>query len=374
MKNNMLGIIFTEIYGSEELNALTYDRSMAAIPFGGRYRLVDFTLSNMVNSGVDNIGVLVRQYYRSLMDHLSNGQEWDLNRKKGGLHVIPPYANESSAHTSVGKLDELRGALDLLIDSTESYVLLTDANVICSMDYRPALEAHIASGADITAVTYTADGTAATPYNYVFVPKDGKATAFALNEVPKAGYEIGIGTYIISREMLIDIVTEFTALGAYHFERAFMQRQLNAGKLSINLYSIDCPVLFTTSVTKYLSNSLALTDQAVSRSIFRPDWPIYTRVNDEVPTYYGAGCDISSCVIADGCVIEGTAEHSVLSRGVRVGKGAKIANSVIMQGVIVGENAVLENVIIDKWAVISPNTELKGLTTAPVIIRKGANV
>lgn len=374
MKKNMLGIVFAEIYGSEELNALTYDRNMAAIPFGGRYRLVDFTLSNMVNSGIDNIGVLVKQHYRSLMDHLANGQEWDLNRKKGGLHIIPPYANESSAHSSVGKLDELRGALDLLIDSSESYVLLADANVVCSMDYRPALEAHIASGADITAVTYPAHNGASTSYNYVFVPKDGKAAAFALNEVPKSGCEIGIGTYIISREMLIDIVTEFTAFGAYHFERAFMQRQLNAGKLSINLYSVDCPVLFTNSVTEYLNNSLALTDQEVSRSIFRPNWPIYTRVNDEVPTYYGADCSISSCIIADGCVVEGSAEHSVLARGVKVGKGAKITNSVIMQGVVVGENAVLENVIIDKWAVVSPGTELKGLSTAPVIIRKGANI
>lgn len=374
MKKNMLGIIFAEIYGSEELNALTYDRNMAAIPFGGRYRLVDFTVSNMVNSGVDNIGVLVKQYYRSLMDHLSNGQEWDLNRKHGGMHIIPPYANESSSHTSVGKLDELRGALDLLLDSTEPYVLLAEANVVCSMDYRPVLEAHIASGADITAVTYTADGTSSDQFTYVFVSKDGKAAAFALNDVPRAGDEIGIGSYIISREMLIEIVRNFTALGAYHFERAFMQRQLNKGKLSINLYSVDCPVLFNRSVTEYLKNSLALTDQSVVPAIFRSNWPIYTRVNDEVPTYYGTECAVSGCVIADGCVIEGSAEHSVLGRGVRVGKGAKITNSVIMQGVTVGENAVLENVIIDKWAVISANAELKGLSTAPVIIRKGAQI
>ncbi len=374
MKKKMLGIIFAEIYGSEELNALTYDRNMAAIPFGGRYRLIDFTLSNMVNSGVDNIGVLVKQYYRSLMDHLANGQEWDLNRKNGGLHVLPPYANESSAHASIGKLDELRGALDLLHDSTEPYVLLADANIVSSIDYRPVLDAHIESGADMTAITFTADGTVATPYTYVFVPKDGKAAAFALNDIPRAGDEIGIGAYIISREKLIEIVTEFTAFGAYHFERAFMQRQLNTGKLSINLYNIDGPVLFTRSLTEYLQNSLAMTDEKIGAAIFRPNWPIYTRVNDEVPAYYGAGCDISACIIADGCVIEGSAKNSVLGRGVRVGKGAKISNSVIMQGVTIGENAVLENVIVDKWAVISSGTELKGLSTAPVTIRKGATV
>lgn len=374
MKKSMIGIIFAEIYGSDELSALTHDRNMAAIPFGGRYRLVDFTLSNMVNSGINDIGVLVKQYYRSLMDHLASGQEWDLNRKNGGLHILPPYANESTSQSTVGKLDELRGALDLLHDSIEPYVLLADANVVCNMDYRAALEAHIESGADITAITFTADGTAATPYPYVFVAKEGKAAAFAINDVPRAGDKIGIGSYIISREMLIEIVTEMTAFGAYHFEREFMQRQLNVGRLSINLFDIDGPVFFTRSVTEYLQNSLALTDEMVSRAIFREDRPIYTRVNDEVPTYYGHSCNISACIIADGCVIEGSAEHSVLARGVKVGKGASIKNSVIMQGVTVGENTVLENVIVDKWATISDGAQLKGLSTAPVIIRKGANV
>ncbi len=374
MKKNMIGIIFAEIYGSDELSALTHDRNMAAIPFGGRYRLVDFILSNMVNSGIDNIGVLVKQYYRSLMDHLANGQEWDLNRKNGGLHILPPYANESVSQSTVGKLDELRGALDLLQDSTEPYVLLADANVVCSMDYRAALEAHIESGADITAVTFTADGTVATPYPYVFVEKEGNAAAFAINDIPRAGDQVGIGSYIISRKKLIEIVTEMTAFGAYHFEREFMQRQLNAGQLTINLYHIDGPVFFTRSVTEYLQNSLALTDEHIGTAVFRQDWPIYTRVNDEVPTYYGPNCGISACIIADGCVIEGNAEHSVLARGVKVGKGASIKNSVIMQGVSIGENAVLENVIVDKWATISEGTQLKGLSTAPVIIRKGANI
>ena len=374
MKTNMMGIIFAELYGSEELNALTYDRNMAAIPFGGRYRLIDFTLSNMVNSDIDNIGVLVKQHYRSLMDHLASGQEWDLNRKNGGLHILPPYANESVAHSTVGKLDELRGALDLLQDSTESYVLLAEASVLCSMDYRPLLDAHIAGGADITAVTYAASGTSADPVHYVFHTENETVKAFALDAVPKAGEDVGIGLYVISREKLIEIVKEYTSYGAYHFERDFMQHQFNAGKLSIDLYQIDGPVLFNRSVNEYLKNSLALTDETVGNAIFQSGNPIYTRVNDEVPTYYGSNCQIASCIIADGCVINGCAEHSVLSRGVQIGSGAKVKNCVIMDGTIVGENAVLENIIIDKRAVISDGTQLIGVPSAPVIIRKGAVV
>lgn len=374
MKNNMMGIIFAELYGSEELNALTYDRNMAAVPFGGRYRLIDFALSNMVNSGIDNIGVLVKQHYRSLMDHLASGQEWDLNRKNGGLHILPPYANESITHSTVGKLDELRGALDLLEDSIEPYVLLVEASVLYSMDYVPLLEAHVSSGADITAVTFAPDGICAEPYHYVFHTEEEKVASFALNTVPKTGDQIGIGAYIISREKLIEIVTEYTSYGAYHFERDFMQRQFNAGRLSIHLHRIEGPILFNRSVKEYLESSLALTDENVGNAIFRSGRPVYTRVNDEVPTYYGNRCQVSSCIIADGCVIDGCTENSVLSRGVRIGSGAKIKNCVIMDGTVVEDNVVLENVIIDKRVVISAGTQLKGLPTAPVTIRKGVVV
>lgn len=374
MKTDMIGILFAEIYGSDELGALTHERSMAAVPFGGRYRLVDFSLSNMVNSGIRDVGVLVKQHYRSLMDHLATGQEWDLNRKNGGLHILPPYANESISHRTTGKLDELRGALDLLQDSTESYVLLADSNVVCNMDYRAALDAHIESGADLTAVTFSSVGTTEGAYPFVFHADGDQATALALNSVPKSGDRIGIGSYILSRQALIEVVTEMTALGAYHLEREFIQHRLNAGELSIHLFDIEGPVLFHRSSAEYLHNSLALTDEAISRSIFREDRPIYTRVNDEVPAYYGPDCSLSACIIADGCVIDGNAEHSVLARGVKVGNGASIKNSVIMQGVTVGEGAVLDHVIVDKWATISAGAQLKGLATAPVIIRKGASV
>lgn len=374
MKTNMMGIIFAELYGSEELNALTYDRNMAAIPFGGRYRLIDFTLSNMVNSGIDNIGVLVKQHYRSLMDHLASGQEWDLNRKNGGLHILPPYANESITHSTVGKMDELRGALDLMEDSCEEYVLMAEASVLYSMDYAPLLDGHISSGADITAAVFTADGTSADPYRYVFRGEGNTVTSFALDTTPKCGDKIGIGVYIISRSKLIEIVREYTSYGAYHFERDFIQRQLNAGRLSVHLHPVDGPILFNRSIKEYLENSLLLTDESIGSAIFRSGRPIYTRVNDEVPTYYGTNCHTSTCIIADGCVINGSTEHSVLSRGVRIGSGANIKNCVIMDGTVVEDNVLLENVIIDKRAVISEGTQLKGLPTAPVIIRKGAVV
>lgn len=371
---NMTGIIFSEIY-SDELNEFTHDRNMAAIPFGGRYRLIDFTLSNMVNSGITNIGVLAKQHYHSLMDHLSKSQEWDLNRKNGGLLILPPFATESINQSHRGKLDELRNALDYLQDADTPYVLLADAHVICNMDYRPALEAHINSGCDITIVATQEDGSCTTPFSSVMkADSENRVTSYAMNYPAKAGDYASMGIYIIDREKLIHIVREYTARGAYHLERDFIQSRFNHGDLSINIYKFDDVVLRIRNASEYFTSNLALTNADIGHAIFRSDAPVYTRVNDEVPTYYGTECQVSGCIIADGCVIEGTADHCVLSRGVHIGKGAVVKDCIIMQGSVVGEGAVLENVAVDKWATISAGTHLKGLPSTPVIIHKGVTV
>ena len=370
---NMTGIIFSELYNGG-LDVFTSDRNMGAIPFGGRYRLVDFVLSNMVNSGITNIGVLAMQHYHSLMDHLANTQEWDLNRKKGGLLIIPPFATESHNHNLHGKLAELRNALDYLQDSTSPYVLLADAQVVCNMDFRPVLESHIASGRDITIVATREAGSTENWFSVLQTDENRNVKAFLRNYPARDGDYANMNIYVISREKLIDVVRECTARGLYHLERDFIQAYFNNGELSINLYEFDGTVLRIRDVEAYFHNCLSLTEEAIGSALFRPDRPVYTRVNDEVPTYYGTNCQVSGCIIADGCIVDGSAEHCVLSRGVRVGKGAVIKNCIIMQGSVVGEGAVLENVIVDKWATISADSTLKGLPSAPVIIRKGATV
>ena len=370
---NMTGIIFSEIYNGG-LDAFTQDRNMGALPFGGRYRLVDFALSNMVNSGITNVGVLAMQRYHSLMEHLSNAQEWDLNRKNGGLLIIPPFSTESHDHSLNGKLDELRSALDYLQDATTPYVLLADAHVVCNMDYRPVLESHIASGCDITIAATREDGTATEPYfSVLHTDGEGKVTAFLRDYQAKAGDFANMNVYIMDRERLIELIRECAARGLYHMERDFIQAHFNRGDLSINLYEYDGVVLRVRNTEEYFRSNLALTDEDLSKALFRRGAPIYTRVNDEVPTYYGMDCSVSGCIIADGC-IEGSAENSVISRGVRIGKGAVVKNCVIMQGSVVGEGAVLENVMVDKWATITAGSRLKGLPSAPVTIRKGATV
>ena len=372
----MTGIIFSEMY-IDALNSLTQDRNMAAIPFGGRYRLVDFTLSNMVNSGILNVGVLVKQHYHSLMDHLSNSQEWDLNRKNGGLQLLPPFATED-AHTggSRGKLDELRNALDYLETiASAPYVLLADAYVLCNIDYRAALEEHIASGCDITMFATKVTKPSQDEYASVMqADSNHKMTSYALAYSAKPGDYASMGHMIISRDLLINVIKDYSARGIYDFLRDFIQHEFNRGRLSVNIYEVNSTVLRIRNVNDYFQSSLAILDDDVAASLFRGDRPIHTRVTDEVPAYYGLECQVNHCVIADGCFVEGSVENCVLSRGVKVGKGAKLKNCIIMQGSVVGENACLENVIVDKWVTISDGAQLKGLDSNPVVIRKGVTV
>ena len=372
---NMTGIIFSEMY-SDELSSFTYDRNMAAIPFGGRYRLVDFVLSNMVNSGITNVGVLATQHYHSLMDHLNNAQQYDLNRKNGGLQLLPPFATENVGANNRGKLDDLRNALDYLETiSTTPYVLLADAYVLCNIDYRPALESHIASGCDITMFATKAEEPSQINSVSVMRADTGhRVTSYALDCPVKPGEYSSMGHMIISRELLINVIRDYTSRGIYDFLRDFIQHEFNRGRLSINLYEVDTTVLRVRNVDEYFQSSLAILDDDVSAALFRGDRPIHTRVTDEVPAYYGLDCQVDRCVIADGCFVDGSVENSVLSRGVKIGKGAKVKNCVIMQGSVVGENASLENVIVDKWVTISDGAQLKGLDANPVVIRKGVTV
>lgn len=371
---NMTGIIFSEIY-SGQLDVFTSDRNMGAIPFGGRYRLVDFVLSNMVNSGITNIGVLARQHYHSLMDHLANSQEWDLNRKNGGLLIIPPFAAESYHHNLNGKLAELRNALDFLQDAATPYILLADAYTVCNMDYREVLDSHIASGCDLTVVATRADKASSTLSTSLYqADSHGKVTACLLNCPAKEGDYVGMDVYVVAREKLIELIRTCTARGQYHFERDLIQSHFNRGELTVNLHAFHDTVLRIRSVEDYFRGCLSLVDQNVGSALFRSDRPIYTRVNDEVPSFYGLNCQLSGCIVADGCIIDGTAENCVFSRGVRIGTGAVVKNCVIMQGSVIGEGAVLENVVIDKWATISSGTKLTGHPSAPVIIRKGATI
>ena len=364
------GLIFSGIY-NDGLDSLTKNRTVASLPIGGRYRQIDFVLSNMVNSGIHNIGVITKYNYQSLMDHLGSCQDWDLSRKRGGLTIIPPFASGTSGGYR-GKIEELRAALPFLNQHHSEYVVLSDTDTICNIDFKKVVATHIDSGKDITIVAAPVSESETSISELAFDSDDGcEINGMYLNYAARRGQYTSLGMYIVRRDFLIKKVTDLSARGFYHMERDFIQQSFNKGELSVGLYRFDNLSMKNRNILEYYNNNLMMKEENVRNALFLPEAPIYTTVRDEVPTYYGNDSEVSDCVLADGCRIEGKIDNSVLFRGVVIEKNAVVRNSIIMAGSVIHEGAVVENAIIDKEASVSSMRRIIGATLSPMIIQKG---
>lgn len=371
---NVMGIIFANIYDSS-LGELTNKRTMASLPFGGRYRQIDFALSNMANSGIRRIGIISRYNYHSLMNHVGSGEEWDLELQEGGLEFLTPYSMSESANFR-GKMEALHSAMrSLQFGNDDDYVVLADAGVLYNMDLNPILESHLASGKDLTVVTKAGVANGSKQLDLaVRVDNKGNIADLAVDYRAPAGYLASVSLFVISRKLLLHYVEECMARSQYRFERDFVLRQYQAGNLSLNICTFEGVVLYNQSTEEYFQNNLALIDKDVRHDLFVGRHPIYTKVRDRVPSYYGEGCKIENCVVADGCVLEGQVKESILFRQVTVGNGSNVENCLIMNDTVIGENCELKCVILDKDVVVRDGSKLIGTPANPIILKRGEQV
>ena len=366
---DMMGIVMAD--SSElRLNELTEMRSVTALPFGGRYRLIDFILSNMVNSGIVNVGVATSINYSSLMDHLGSGAPWDLNRKIYGLFLLPPYVRGGVSGISNGSIDQLYGLMTFLRRSRQQYVLLATGRTVCNMTFDDALSKHIEKGADITVIYYDKKqkDDQLSRSNVYEVGDDGKITGMEIEpHFPKTTLA-GMGMFIIERLKLIELIEEAYARGSHDFIRDLIMTAVSRGK--VYGYEYKGFVGVVDSIRSYYENSMKLLDGDVRNEIFGGENRIYTKVKDQIPTQYGKDAKVAGSLIADGCVIEGTVENSIIFRGVHVAKGAVVKDSIIMQNSVIEENCDIENVIIDKECTLRASKRLVGQPSYPVILPK----
>ncbi len=368
-----LGIIFSNIYDSS-LGELTSNRTVASLPFGGRYRQIDFVLSNMSNSGIINIGVITKYNYRSLMDHLGSCADWDLDRKNAGLKILPPFANGNTI-VYKGKMEALYSAVHFIDDPKFDCVVLCDSNVICNIDYRPALEKHEKSGADVTVITSSDHISRRDKHPIVLkTNKKGIATEIMVEASPVEDSHVGMGMFIINRQKLVDAINDCYSKGLVHFERDYILHSFNQGKLKVGIYEYDGIVLRNHNIQSYYANNMLLLEKDIRDGLFNAKSPLYTKVRDEIPTKYNNDCKVKNCLIADGCDISGEVSDSILFRSVNISQGAKINNSIIMQGAKIGRNVTLDCVILDKDVTVTDGTVLKGTKNHAVIIKKGETV
>ncbi len=361
------GIIFSNIYDSV-MGELTKKRAVASLPIGGRYRLIDFMLSNMANSGIYSVGVLTKYNYRSLLDHLGSGSEWDLNRKNGGLFILPPFTSGDLAEPR-GKFEAMYNAIPFLNRVKTDYVILCDASVVCKVDFEKILDNHIASGVDITAVASVEKDYKCDEKDVTFEISGDKINEISIGYRSKKNCPVSMGIYVIKRSQLIEAAEEFVSKGRYSFEKDYMQAGFLSGELKVNLYLFDGIVLRNRNIESYFKNNIRLMEEKVRKEIFSREMPVYTKVRYEVPTLYGEMCNVNDCFVADGCKILGEAENSVIFRDVVLEEGARVKNCIIMQGVKVSKGADIENAIVEKNTVVNENEIFRGAENSPVIVR-----
>ncbi len=372
------GLIFSNIHDNN-VPELTQKRTMASVPYGGRYRLIDFTLSNMVNAGISKIGILTQYNYQSLLDHVGSGKDWDLSRSDGGLKIIPPfitaYDNASkSTQSYTHRLESLMGAYNFISKSKEDYFVLSDCDTVCNIDLRDVINYHIENHADITIVAKNTYLTKEEAAGSTIVETDDSGKVVNLLYSPanfEGNFNLCLNIFVLKREYLVNILLESIARGYRSLTQDIIVRNKDTAKFM--MYSkFDGYYASISSLDKYYKCSMDLLKPEIKADLFGiKNRPVFTKVKNFVPAKYLGESKVKNSLIADGSVIEGTVENSIIFRGVKVGKGAVIKNCILMQDTYVGDNSTLNCVICDKGVVIKNGRNLSGHETHPFSVGKG---
>ena len=372
-----LGIIFPNSYDAL-MPELANERLMASIPFASRYRMIDFVLSNMVNSGIDNVSLIVRNNYLSLLDHLGSGREWDLTRKNGGLNIVPPFSQKTSKIYG-GRVDALIGIVNFLKRQKEEYVVMSDAHLAVNFDFKALIDEHIKSGADVTVAYHKAElpstnldafGSEDELY-YTLKVEDGRVKKIKINELGEGLYNVSMNMYVLRREFLIELIAEAYVKGNFYFERDILLPKVD--KLNIHAFEFTGYVTAFHDLQSYFKESMKLLEGDNLQALFGGN-SIYTKIRDDNPTRYKDGSKVKNIMAADGCIIEGEVENCILFRGVKIAKGAKVKNCILMQDTVIEEGVEIEYAVSDKNVTVTANTSIKGAESFPIYIGKGQTV
>lgn len=373
MKNDIMGLIFAE-NPEAAMGELTSVRALAAVPIGGRYRIIDFILSSMVNSGVINVGIATSYNYQSLMDHLGTGKDWDLDRKDNGLFILPPRETVETTEGIRGGVDVIYGVSHYINKSKQEYALIADCNTICNINFGQVLKFHVEQEADITLIyTKVTDLDARSLRKNILldVDEEHRVRDIQVYPVKQKTHNAYMHMFILKKDLLTELIGDAVSHGKHMLSKDIFLSNLDTLKLCA--WEFEGYHKQIDSVKSFFEANLDLLERDVRDEVFglKEDMPIYTKVKDTVPTRYGKCAEVSNSIVADGCKVEGTVKNSILSRGVHIGKGAVVTNCILMQNSDVMDNCLLENVIFDKEVVLRSGKKLVGQDTYPMVIGKG---
>jgi glucose-1-phosphate adenylyltransferase len=375
----MIREAFGLIYAGEEIanmRELVEQRTVGAMPIGGKYRVIDFPLSNMVNSDIRSVGVIVSRNYNSLMDHLGSGKAWDLAGKNEGLFILTPFSLRENPGVYRGKIEALKSSLDFVRRVRQEYCILAGATSIYNFNYDEMMRFHVESGADITALYHNVPENHRVDelYREVFLDlsSDNRVRGIEVNPTKTMLSARSLKSYIMRKDTLTSLVDECYSKGEYKFSENLLRNNVN--RLRIMAFEHTGYVGMLRSVSSWFGVNMAMLDPEVREELFSAENRVYTKTKDSVPAKYLRTADVKKSLIANECIIAGSVENAVIFRDVRIGRDAKIKNSIILPGAEVSENAELEYVILDKNVSVRHGSRLVGSRNFPVVIRKGGVV
>ncbi|MDD6482989.1 MAG: glucose-1-phosphate adenylyltransferase subunit GlgD [Clostridiales bacterium] len=364
-----MGII---LISKDQIPPITDIRANSALPIAGRYRIIDFVLSNMSNAGITNIGVATESNYSSLMDHLKSGKPWDLDRKNWGLNILPPSMEKVSYGQIKGNIDMLAGIRDFILKSQQTYVILSLGNEIYNIDFAQVIEQHIESQADVTVLYKNLAGAEESElqrYNLLEIDDEGRVTDIEVQPYYPKTANAGMDIYVMEKALLESIIDECSARGDSDFVKDALIKKMDGMRVYAAEHKGFASKIDT--MKSYYQNNMKFLDAEFRAEMFNPERPIYTKTKDQSPTKYGADAEVENSFISDGCQIDGTVINSVLSRGVKIEKGAVVKNSIIMQDSVIEEGVEIDHVVFDKEVVITKGRKLIGQESYPLAIAKG---
>lgn len=360
---------YCNLHHSLNLGPLTEERSIASTPFLGRYAFIDFTLSNFSNSGIDRVGILVKEHQRSLVKHLGNSNVWNINTKIGSNALL---YNEKEANNALYNHDvnNIKANDWFLIRAKADYVVVAPVHFVMSINYQDVIEEHIKNGANIT-VVYQKVGNAKTHFEHcdIVTLEDGVITDLSKNKCTKDKVNISLESYVISMKKFEELIYKTSQISSVYNLRDLISYTLKSEK--VYGYEHKGYVRCFDSLSHYFEYSLDLLNYHIRQQLFLEDWPIFTVTNDTPPTKYLKHAQVLNSFISNGAIIDGKVEGSILSRKVVVKEGAVVKNSIILTDCVINKGAVLENVIVDKYSQIIHAKEIKGTSEEPLFIKQG---
>lgn len=357
-------------YGNSEFGALLENRTLASLPYGGRYRLIDFALSNMTNAGITTVGVIAPVNSGSLLDHIGVGNPWSLGRKSGGLFVMPGSVYGMQRSSSRFLMRDLLKCDKLFLKDDADYVIMSGSTDVWNIDFTPLIEAHAESGKAITMVyKQVARGE---EFHGYFLDIDDSGSVRSINTESFGWSNYFTDCFIINRKYMIDFLGWYSAL-EYMDMIEIIRGNMNA--MDIGTFEFRGYLGKIKDPWEFLKVNQAMTDYDIRNEVFcNPERLIYTKAQDEAPVFHYPEADVRNSVISAGCRIEGRVENSIIFRSCHIAKGAVVRNSVIMMHGTIGKDAVLDNVIADKYVTINPGVKIYGGEREPVIIGKNQTI